>query len=102
HGFVRAANGAMINVDLPGAANGTFPAVINARGDTVGQYVDANGVGHGFLRSHSGNIVTFDVPAGGGSSTSPNSLSSKRHITRNEADSAGGDHAFVFPFLENL
>ena len=62
-----------ITFDAPGAVSapdqGTFSAQINNLGLIVGNYVDANGVNHGFVRYPNGSITTFDVPGGG---TGPN------------------------------
>jgi hypothetical protein len=34
-------------------------------GEITGQYIDSNGVNHGFVRSPSGAITTFDAPGAG-------------------------------------
>ena len=68
HGFVRAPNGKYLSFDAPGAgsdgysAQGTFPQGINDLGEVSGYYADANSVFHGFVRSATGAITTFDVP----------------------------------------
>jgi hypothetical protein len=68
HGFVRTPKGKYLVVDVPGAGpdgnsfQGTFPQGINDLGEVSGQYVDANSVVHGFVRSASGSITSFDVP----------------------------------------
>jgi hypothetical protein len=59
----------IITFDVPGAGTGagqgTFPYVI-IRGEWIaGNYIDANGVYHGFLRAPDGTITKFDVPGGG-------------------------------------
>jgi hypothetical protein len=60
--------GAFITFDAPGAGTGffqgTFPASINQAGDVTGNYVDANDMGHGFVRASNGTFTTFDVPGG--------------------------------------
>jgi len=60
------AAGTFITFDAPGAGTGrlqgTVPANINAPGAITGYYVDANYVGHGFVRASDGTITTFDVP----------------------------------------
>jgi hypothetical protein len=48
--------------DVPGAT-GTFPISINLEGTITGQFPDANGLTHGFLRAANGAITTFDAPA---------------------------------------
>jgi len=79
HGFLRTANGSFTTFDVPGAAkpagipctppvicsNGTQGGAINAAGEITGQYLDAAGVFHGFVRSPEGTITTFDVPGAG-------------------------------------
>jgi hypothetical protein len=60
------AAGTFITFDVPGAgtgfSQGTLPASINQAGDITGTYLDANGVGHGFVRAKDGTLITFDVP----------------------------------------
>jgi hypothetical protein len=58
HGFVRYEDGAIATFDAPGAGmngatslNGTTPLSNNATNWITGYYFDANGVGHGFLRT---------------------------------------------------
>jgi hypothetical protein len=71
HGFVRSASGKLIEFDSPGAGTvpdlfqGTFPISINPSGQIAGNYVDANTVGYGFLRSPGGTFTTFAVPGQG-------------------------------------
>jgi hypothetical protein len=79
HGFVRARDRDFITFDAPGAGipagtpcspllianTGTQGASINLEGAVAGQYVDASGVFHGFLRSPEGTITTFDGPGAG-------------------------------------
>ena len=54
HGYVRAPKGEITTIDVPGAGagagQGTFAVSINPAGAITGYYVDANNVGHGFLR----------------------------------------------------
>src|ERR1700746_339687 len=58
-----------ITFDAPGAGTaadqGTFPEQISNSGLIVGNYVDGNGVNHGFVRDPSGRITKFDCPGGG-------------------------------------
>jgi hypothetical protein len=55
HGFVRAANGKIVNFKAPGggtgAAQGTVSFSINTAGDIAGTYLDASYVYHGFVRT---------------------------------------------------
>jgi len=52
--------------DAPGAGSeagqGTIPWSINANGEITGNFVDAMGVPHGFLRNKGGSFVVFDAP----------------------------------------
>jgi hypothetical protein len=61
HGFVRDEDGTITTFDAPGAGisgnaslSGTTPIGNNARNWITGYYFDANGVGHGFLRTGRG------------------------------------------------
>src|SRR5215469_8747854 len=47
--------------DPPGSVE-TFAQDINAAGEIVGFYLDANFAGHGFLRTPDGKFTTLDVP----------------------------------------
>ena len=50
HSFVRSPDGTFIApFDVPGSP-GTFAAVINPAGVITGEYFDASGAAHGFLR----------------------------------------------------
>jgi hypothetical protein len=68
HGFIRNPNGRYTVIDVPGAGpdgysgQGTYPQGINDLGEVSGYFVDVNSVYHGFVRSASGHITTFDVP----------------------------------------
>jgi hypothetical protein len=68
HGFIRAADGSYTTFDVPGASTdgidggGTYPQGISELGEVSGYFVDSNFIYHGFLRSPSGQIKTFDFP----------------------------------------
>jgi hypothetical protein len=49
--FVRAANGGVSSVNDPKAVQGTFVTGINPAGEVIGNYIDANNVQHGFVRT---------------------------------------------------
>jgi hypothetical protein len=49
HGFFRAPAGTIIQLDDPGAVNGTFPESLNRSGVITGYYYDGNFVSHGFI-----------------------------------------------------
>jgi hypothetical protein len=53
--------GTYITFDVPGSKS-TGVAGINLWGTIAGSYVDANSVGHGYLRKLNGSITSFDVP----------------------------------------
>ena len=72
HGFVRTPSGAITTFDAPGAGTGPFQGTattsvdgMNPAGATVGQYLDASNVFHGFVRAPNGTITTFDAPGAG-------------------------------------
>jgi hypothetical protein len=54
HGFMRAANGKIVDFKAPGggtgAAQGTVSFSINTAGDIAGTYLDPRYVYHGFVR----------------------------------------------------
>jgi hypothetical protein len=60
-GFVREADGSILNFDVAGAA-WTEPESINSAGDITGFYELTAGVAQGFLRYVDGRIVTFVPP----------------------------------------
>jgi hypothetical protein len=66
-GYARL-GGKFVTLDDPDSAHGkgpfpagTLPFGLNERGDVVGEYFDANGVGHAFLLSH-GRYTTIHDP----------------------------------------
>jgi len=68
HGFVRTPEGQFAIFDdtqAPAgtsAGQGTTPVGITDFGVIAGNYIDANNVGHGFVRAATGKITTFDPP----------------------------------------
>jgi hypothetical protein len=77
HGFLRSPGGSFTTFEAPGADttpgsfNGTVPNSINDLGAITGEYFDATGFSHGFLRSPEGKFITFDVPGVGGFGSTP-------------------------------
>jgi hypothetical protein len=78
HGFVRAPSGTVTSFDVPGAitgtgyalaGQGTKPIAINAAGTIVGTYHDSKQIYHGFERTASGIITTFDATSIGTSTS---------------------------------
>jgi hypothetical protein len=70
HGFLRARDGTITTFDPPGSTGTTVGGdsepfagpPINPAGVITGDYFDASGVDHGFLRARDGTITTFDAP----------------------------------------
>ncbi len=89
--------GKLVTFAVPGAGNGpgqgTMPTAVNSTGDVTGQYRDANGIGHGFLRYSSGNIETFDPP--GAQVTIPNGLNDSDTVVGVFADANFYSHGFL-------
>jgi hypothetical protein len=61
--------GPITSFDAPGAGTGagqgTFAVNINAFGNAIGWFVDANTVYHGFVRYPNGRVATIDAPGAG-------------------------------------
>src|SRR5436309_13915715 len=86
-----AADYRFVKIDFPNAtltrANG-----INARGDIVGLYFDADGVGHGYLL-RKGVFSTIDFPSA--SLTAPFYLNARGYIVGFFDVDNGTDHGFM-------
>lgn len=100
HGFVRAPDGTIATFDAPGAGTtpglGTFTAQfngINPAGAVTGNYSDASGVNHGYLRAPDGAITVFDVPGAG--NANPGGINPAGTIVGNYMDASGVNHGFV-------
>jgi hypothetical protein len=72
HSFLRTPDGTITEFDAPGAGTssyqGTYPANnsgINSEGASVGEYLDANYVYHGYMRAPDGSFTEFDDPYAG-------------------------------------
>lgn len=77
---------------------GTFAFVVSPAGTVMGQYIDANGAYHGFLRSSQGAFASFDAPGAGGSAgqgTLPYSMNTRGQITGTFVDANGSAHGFI-------
>ena len=88
-------------IDAPGAGTGagqgTVAYVVSPTGVTMGYFIDANNVYHGFLRSPRGAFTSFDVPGSGtlpGQGTLPESMNALGEITGGYLDSSGASHGF--------
>jgi probable HAF family extracellular repeat protein len=64
--------------DAPGASMQTGPLGIDERRRIVGNYIDAAGAYHGFLREPSGRFTTIDVP--GAMATQPETINNRGQI----------------------
>jgi hypothetical protein len=101
HGFLRSADGSFTTFQAPGADttpgsyNGTLPISINDLGVITGNYYDANGFGHGFLREPDGKFTTFDVPGVGGFGTSAIAMNLTGAVVGYYTDSNYLYHAFL-------
>jgi uncharacterized membrane protein len=100
HGFIRSPDGKFTSFEAPGADttqgsyNGTQPNSINDCGEITGNFSDAQGVVHGFLRSPDGKFTKFDVPGAGGYSN-PLAINLEGEIVGDYLDSASVIHAFL-------
>jgi hypothetical protein len=105
HGFLRLTDGTFEVFDAPGAGTaagqGTYACTVDcltADGRIAGDYIDANGVSHAFVRSANGAITTFDVPGAGtaiNQGTYPAGLNSSGTIEGAVVDINGVYHGFV-------
>lgn len=101
HGFLRSPKGSFTTFEAPGADttagsfNGTSVNSIKDLGAVAGEYWDANGFGHGFLRTPEGKFTTFDVPGAGGYGTTPIALNIEGAVVGYYTDSNYLFHAFL-------
>jgi hypothetical protein len=104
HGFLRNPDGTFRTFEAPGADttkgsfNGTFPSAINVVGAITGNYIDANNVSHGFVRTSDGTFTTFDAPGAGkhpGHGTYPASLNDFGEIIGGYLAANNVYHGFV-------
>ena len=91
----------IVTFDVPGAgtgaSQGTFPEGISA-GVIIGNYIDAEGANHGFVRAPDGKFTYFDVPGAGtgsGQGTIPMTNNAAGEITGAYFDDNGALHAFL-------
>src|ERR1700683_287256 len=106
HGFLRQTNGTLVSFDAPGAGDaqfageGTIVTSVNDFGVIAGEYLDANQVFHGFVRSAAGTFVAFEAPGAGttkgsGNGTLPEHINAVGTVTGYYRDAADVYHAFV-------
>lgn len=65
HGYLRAADGTIIESNQAACSGGAPGASINPAEAIIGFCIDANNVGHGFVRTRDGRITWFDAPGAG-------------------------------------
>jgi probable HAF family extracellular repeat protein len=97
-------SGAATNTGKGGDFSGTIPMSIDTAGDVTGSFTDSNLVRHGFIRTASGTITTFDVP--GANTTSQSGTiggtlpmgfdPTGNYIVGMYTDSTGLGHGFVY------
>ena len=80
-----------VKIDFPNATQ-TVANGINARGDIVGRYLDADGVFHGYLLSK-GVFSTIDFP--GAALTAAFAINARGDIAGRFMDTSGTDHGFL-------
>jgi probable HAF family extracellular repeat protein len=85
--------GVITLVDVPGAQH-TVPYDIDNRERIVGHYVDADGIGHGFLRDRHGNFTTIDPP--GAILTEILGINDRGQMVGEYADASGMFHGFLW------
>jgi uncharacterized membrane protein len=102
HGFLRAPTGTVTTIDVPGAI-GTFVQGINNAGQIVGAFTKLDSASpapdsgvltflpHGFLRTKTGAITTFDAPG----ATNTTAINSHGEIVGTFADAHGRFHGFL-------
>lgn len=79
HGWIREADGTLLNADAPFATNdptspntqGSYVASINVRGDAAGIWFDAQGKSRSFIRSADGSFLNVVPPNAIGSGVCP-------------------------------
>jgi uncharacterized membrane protein len=93
HGFVRAADGTITTFDAPGDAGGTRAHGINAHGDIVGTFGEADQSSHGYRRAANGTIKTTEPKNSVQSAAA--GINDNGLITGSFVDSNGFTHGFL-------
>lgn len=98
HGFVRSPDGTVTTVDVPGAAD-TLLYGANNHGAVVGQYVDADGLEHGFELEH--RVLTVIDPPGSPATPAARDLSAfdindRDQVVGYYADAHGTYHGYLY------
>jgi hypothetical protein len=96
HAFLRDPNGTFTIIDPPGSVGAEISSSylgsqpINPAGAITGDYFDASGANHGFLRAKDGTITTFDPPGSTGTfvgGINPSGAITGNYCTANSCDS---------------
>jgi hypothetical protein len=101
NGFFRSPEGGFTTFQAPGANTtpgsfgGTSPTSINDVGMITGNYSDAQGLTHGFLRDKEGKFTTFDVKGAGGFGSFPIAINLEGDIVGYYTDSNLEFYAFL-------
>ncbi len=93
---------AFTTIDAPGAgtvaSEGTFGVGISTQGDVIGNFIDSNGVVHGFIRDASGTITTVDAAGAAtaqGSGTEVWGMNGSGEATGYYYDPSNTPHSFL-------
>jgi hypothetical protein len=99
--FVRATDGAFTTFDAATyepCCIWSFPSGINPAGTITGSFNDGFTINHGFVRTNTGSITTFDVPGAGtgfNQGTAPLGITSEGVVMGLYIDSTYGYHGFL-------
>jgi probable HAF family extracellular repeat protein len=85
--------GEFTTIDVPGALQSTA-ADINARGQTIGFYLDATGTTRVYLREANGSLTTLAFP--GAVATVPFGINNRGHVVGFYMDANQVRHGFLF------
>lgn len=81
------------NIDLPGVSS-PIVSGLNDAGQTVGSYLDASGVQHGYLTNKDGGFTTVDFPSAPSSELF--GINNHGDVVGSYLDNAGALHGFLF------
>lgn len=92
HGFIRSANGTVMDFD-PAGSGETTSVSINNSGSVTGRYFDNKNVLHGFVRTADGTVTAFDPS--GAAQTYPWCINNSGRIVGAYIDKRGFSHGFI-------
>jgi len=99
HGFLRMADGTLIEFDAPGAGSGAYqgtkPTSINGKGVIAGSYINAAGATSGFIRTAAGAFATFAVAVAPDPTTIPNCINDEGVVVGSAGGSSGLGAGFI-------